>query len=266
MQISVVTLFPELVEAGNRCGMVRSALEKEVLSVRGYNPRGWSEDRNRRVDDRPFGGGPGMLLQPGPISGAIDAAVAEQEGGDRPLVVALSPQGRRLDRHVIADWSERRAPLVLVCGRYEGFDHRILDSRVDVEYSLGDLVLSGGELAAMVVIDAIARRLPGVVGDAQSVVEDSFEADRLDHPHYTRPPEWEGRGVPAVLSSGDHRRIAAWRAEQAVLTTARRRPDLFMEHGPTADERAALEKHWLGGVQDASGQQQNTRLITGGGK
>lgn len=119
MQISVVTLFPELVEAGNRCGMVRSALEKGVLSVRGYNPRHWSEDRNRRVDDRPFGGGPGMLLQPSPICAAIDAAVAERSG-ERPLVVALSPQGRRLDRRVVADWSEQRVPLVLVCGRYEG--------------------------------------------------------------------------------------------------------------------------------------------------
>ena len=248
MQISVVTLFPELVDAGNRCGMVRSAIEKASLAVRGYNPRDWSADRNRRVDDRPFGGGPGMLLQPGPICGAIDAAVSESER--KPRVVALSPQGRRLDRHVIADWAERRQPLVLVCGRYEGFDQRILDSRVDEEYSLGDLVLSGGELAAMVVIDAIARRLPGVVGDAQSVVEDSFEADRLDHPHYTRPPEWEGRGVPGVLTSGDHRRIAAWRAEQAMLTTARRRPDLFTKHGPTADERAALERHWLGNTDN----------------
>ncbi|MGM0516612.1 MAG: tRNA (guanosine(37)-N1)-methyltransferase TrmD [Pseudomonadota bacterium] len=264
MRVSVVTLFPELVEAGNRCGMVRSAIEKDRLRVRGYNPRDWSEDRNRRVDDRPFGGGPGMLLQPGPVSGAIDAAVADLDA--RPLVVALSPQGRRLDRQVIAEWSESRRPLVLVCGRYEGFDQRILDSRVDEEYSLGDLVLSGGELAAMVVIDAIARRLPGVVGDAQSVVEDSFEADRLDHPHYTRPPEWEGRGVPEVLTSGDHRRIAAWRAEAALLTTARRRPDLFADEGPTAQERAALERHWLEPATTAAGRKTNTRLTTGGGK
>jgi len=255
MRISVVTLFPELVEAGNRCGMVRAAIEKQRLDVAGYNPRDWSADRNRRVDDRPFGGGPGMLLQPAPISGAIDAAVTDA-GEQRPLVVALSPQGQRLDRHVIADWAEREQPLVLVCGRYEGFDQRTLDSRVDVEYSLGDLVLSGGELAAMVVVDAIARRLPDVVGDAQSVVEDSFEADRLDHPHYTRPPEWEGRGVPAVLSSGDHRRIAEWRAEQALLTTARRRPDLFLQHGPSASERAALERHWLAGHDEIPGSQQ----------
>jgi tRNA (guanine37-N1)-methyltransferase len=169
-------------------------------------------------------------------------------------VVALSPQGKRLDRHVIAGWAERSRPLVLVCGRYEGFDQRLLDSRVDEEYSLGDLVLSGGELAAMVVIDAIARRLPGVVGDAQSAVEDSFEADRLDHPHYTRPPEWEGRGVPAVLTSGDHRRIAEWRAEAALMTTARRRPDLFAEEGPTAEERAALERYWLEPAAAATGR------------
>ena len=255
MRISVVTLFPELVDAGNHCGMVRAAIEKQRLDVSGYNPRDWSTDRNRRVDDRPFGGGPGMLLQPEPISGAIDAAVTDA-GAERPLVVALSPQGKRLDRHVIADWAEREQPLVLVCGRYEGFDQRILDSRVDVEYSLGDLVLSGGELAAMVVVDAIARRLPDVVGDAQSVVEDSFEADRLDHPHYTRPPEWEGRGVPAVLASGDHRRIAEWRGEQALLTTARRRPDLFLQHGPSATERAALERHWLAGSDETPGSQQ----------
>jgi len=252
MQVSVVTLFPELVEAGNRCGMVRSAIEKQRLVVQGYNPRDWSDDPNRRVDDRPFGGGPGMLLQPGPVSGAIDAAVSDS--AERPLVVALSPQGKRLDRHVIAGWAERSRPLVLVCGRYEGFDQRLLDSRVDEEYSLGDLVLSGGELAAMVVIDAIARRLPGVVGDAQSVVEDSFEADRLDHPHYTRPPEWEGRGVPAVLTSGDHRRIAEWRAEAALMTTARRRPDLFAEEGPTAEERAALERYWLEPAAAATGR------------
>ncbi|HZJ81367.1 MAG TPA: tRNA (guanosine(37)-N1)-methyltransferase TrmD [Guyparkeria sp.] len=265
MRVSLVTLFPELVEAGNRCGMVRAAIEKDQLSVVCYNPRDWSTDRNRRVDDRPFGGGPGMLLQPGPISGAIDAAVAES-GDVRPLVVALSPQGKRLDRQVIAAWAERKQPLVLVCGRYEGFDQRILDSRVDAEYSLGDLVLSGGELAAMVIVDAIARRLPGVVGDAQSVVEDSFEADRLDHAHYTRPPEWEGRGVPQVLSSGDHQRIAAWRAEQAVLITARRRPDLFLQQGPSDKERAALEKHWLPDNEEIQGIQQTRVLTTGGGK
>jgi len=245
LNLGVITLFPELIEAGNKVGMVRIAREKNQLAVRTYNPRDWAQKRSRRVDDRPFGGGPGMVLEPEPLEQALDAALLEHP---QAQIIGFSPQGQRLDRAVIDQWVKNRRPLIMLCGRYEGIDQRITDRRVDAEYSLGDLVLAGGELPAMVVIDAIARKLDGVVGDQQSVIEDSFEHGWLDHPHYTRPASWRGLDVPEVLLSGDHQRIERWREQQRLIRTAEQRPDLLHDTGVSAEQRAWLTEHWIAGA------------------
>ncbi|WP_407275728.1 tRNA (guanosine(37)-N1)-methyltransferase TrmD [Halothiobacillus sp. DCM-1] len=240
MKITVVTLFPELVEAVAQSGMPRVAVERGALSLQTINPRMFAADRHRTVDDRPFGGGPGMLLKPEPLAAAIEAAKAEAPSAP---VWLLSPQGARLDRDRVADLAQQ-AGVVLVCGRYEGVDQRVIDRLIDAEISIGDYVLSGGELGAMVLIDAVARRLPGVLGDAESVAQDSFEAALLDHPHYTRPEDWSGQRVPPVLLGGNHRAIDAWRSSQRVQNTARHRPDLFYGQGLDARARAELTATW----------------------
>lgn len=225
MKIEVVSLFPELVGQVVRHGMPRIAAETGQLEFRASDLRDFSENRWRRVDDRPYGGGPGMVMEAGPLAAAVRAAKAEL-GTAR--VVLLSPQGQRFDQR----WAERLAQeqsLILLCGRYEGLDERFVQSEVDFELSLGDFVLSGGELAAMVVVDAIARLLPGVLGHAASAANDSFSAGLLDHPHYTRPEVWRGQPVPEVLLSGDHARIARWRLKQALGQTWLKRPDLLEE-------------------------------------
>lgn len=225
MKIEVVSLFPELVGQVVRHGMPRIAAETGQLEFRASDLRDFSENRWRRVDDRPYGGGPGMVMEAGPLAAAVQAAKAEL-GAAR--VVLLSPQGQRFDQR----WAERLAQeqsLIMLCGRYEGLDERFVQSEVDFELSLGDFVLSGGELAAMVVVDAIARLLPGVLGHAASAANDSFSAGLLDHPHYTRPEVWRGQPVPEVLLSGDHARIARWRLKQALGQTWLKRPDLLEE-------------------------------------
>lgn len=225
MKIEVVSLFPELVGQVVRHGMPRIAAETGQLEFRASDLRDFSENRWRRVDDRPYGGGPGMVMEAGPLAAAVQAAKAEL-GTAR--VVLLSPQGQRFDQR----WAERLAQeqsLIMLCGRYEGLDERFVQSEVDFELSLGDFVLSGGELAAMVVVDAIARLLPGVLGHAASAANDSFSAGLLDHPHYTRPEVWRGQPVPEVLLSGDHARIARWRLKQALGQTWLKRPDLLEE-------------------------------------
>ncbi|MDD3762090.1 MAG: tRNA (guanosine(37)-N1)-methyltransferase TrmD [Nevskiales bacterium] len=223
MRIEVVSLFPELVEQVVRHGMPRIAVETGQLELNPRNPRDFSTNRWRRVDERPYGGGPGMVMEPQPIAAAVEAA---RVAAPAAPVALLSPQGHRFDQA----WAERLAQqdgLVLVCGRYEGLDERFVREEVDFELSLGDFVLSGGELAAMVVIDAIARLLPGVLGHAESAANDSFSAGLLDHPHYTRPEGWRGQRVPEVLMSGDHARIARWRLKQALGQTWLKRPDLL---------------------------------------
>jgi tRNA (guanine37-N1)-methyltransferase len=223
--VSVVTLFPELVQAVTRCGVTGRAIDKQLLSVSCSNPRDFATDRHNTVDDRPFGGGPGMVMMAPPLEAAIDAAAKRHASS--PPVIYMSPQGERLNHELVMELAQL-PDLILVAGRYEGIDERVVQRRIDREISLGDYVLSGGELAAMVIIDAIARQIPGVLGHEESAAADSFAASgMLDHPHYTRPAVYEGMAVPDVLRSGDHRAIAKWRQDQGEQRTRQRRPDLL---------------------------------------
>jgi tRNA (guanine37-N1)-methyltransferase len=222
VKIEVLTLFPELVEQVVRFGIPRKAVEAGVLTLSARDIRDYSADRDRRIDDRPYGGGPGMVMEAEPLSQAIAAARAAI---GEALVIGLSPQGEPLTQ----DWVRRlaRQPgLILLCGRYEGPDERAMQA-VDVELSLGDFVLSGGELPAMALVDAVSRWLPGALGHEQSAPNDSFAGGLLDHPHYTRPEHWRGEAVPEVLLSGDHAKIARWRLKQSLGTTWLKRPDLL---------------------------------------
>ncbi len=238
MQIEVVTLFPELVRVIGEHGIPRRALEAGLVSLGLWNPRDYTHDRHRTVDDRPFGGGPGMLMKVAPLREAIHAARAAVPQGSP--VIALTPQGRRVDQAEVNRLA-RLPGMVLVCGRYEGMDERVLEADVDEELSLGDFVLSGGEPAAMALIDAVIRQLPGALGHAESAVQDSFMAGLLDCPHYTRPEVVEGRGVPEVLLSGHHKEIERWRLKQALERTWRRRPELLAVRRMTEGERRLLE-------------------------
>ena len=241
MRVQVVTLFPDLVNAVAEHGVVGRAVEQKKVSI-GYNdPRDYTDDVHRTVDDRPYGGGPGMVMKFEPASAAITAARGAAPDG--APVVCLTPQGRVFDQ----DTAKRLAALpgiILLAGRYEGIDERLLQSDVDEELSLGDFVLSGGEIAAMAVIDAVVRLLPGVLGDSDSAEQDSFMAGLLDHPHYTRPEEVAGKRVPEVLLSGDHAKIAKWRYQQALGRSFLRRPDL-VEKLELSDEQQALLDAYL---------------------
>ncbi len=226
LAFGVVTLFPALVEALAVGGVTARALESGLVNLRCFNPRDFTRDRHRRVDDRPYGGGPGMVMSAEPLCLATRAAREALTGGaGRVHTVYLTPQGRPIDQATVQGLARREA-LVLVCGRYEGVDERFVESEVDEELSLGDFVLSGGEVAAMAVIDAVTRLLPGALGHEDSAAEDSFSDGLLDCPHYTRPEVYEGRQVPGVLLSGDHEAIRRWRADQALARTEARRPDL----------------------------------------
>ncbi|MEW6764567.1 MAG: tRNA (guanosine(37)-N1)-methyltransferase TrmD [Pseudomonadota bacterium] len=238
MQIEVVTLFPELVEVIGDHGIPRRAREAGLVSIACRNPRDYTDDPRRTVDDRPFGGGPGMLMKVAPLRDAIHAARAALPQGSR--VIALTPQGRRIDQAEVNRLA-RLPGMALVCGRYEGMDERVLGADVDEELSLGDFVLSGGEPAAMALIDAVIRQLPGALGHAESAVQDSFMTGLLDCPHYTRPERVEGRGVPEVLLSGHHKQIERWRLQQALERTWRRRPELLAVRRMTEEERRLLE-------------------------
>jgi tRNA (guanine37-N1)-methyltransferase len=228
MQIEVVTLFPEMIRQALGFGIVGRAIERGLVQVGTEDPRAHTHDVHRTVDDRPYGGGPGMVLKPEPMAAAIDAAVARAPRG-APKVY-LSAQGEPFSQRLAHELAAFDG-LVLVAGRYEGVDERVIASRIDREVSLGDFVLSGGEVPALAVIDAVARLLPGVLGDARSSVEDSFSDGLLDWPHYTRPVQFEGRAVPAVLQQGNHADIRRWRLKQAVARTWRRRPDLIARGG-----------------------------------
>jgi len=224
VRIEVVTLFPEMIEAVMRHGVTGRAVTRGLLTVGTENPRAHTSDVHQTVDDRPYGGGPGMVMKPEPLFAAIAAAAARLPAGSRRI--ALTPQGRVLNQALLQELQQLPG-LVLVAGRYEGIDERVIESAIDMEISIGDYVLSGGELPALVVIDALARLLPGALGDARSNVEESFNEGLLDWPHYTRPEEFMGRRVPAVLLSGDHAAIARWRREQALQRTRERRPDVL---------------------------------------
>lgn len=239
MRVEVLTLFPELVEQVTKVGIPRIAAEQGSLQVVARQLRDFSSNKLRRVDERPIGGGPGMVVQPEPLVQAVAAAKAAC-GADAPVLL-MSPQGARFDQH----WAERLSKLdswIVVCGRYEGVDERFIETEVDAEVSMGDFVLSGGELAVMAMIDATTRLLPGVLGDADSAAADSFSAGHLDHPHYTKPVAWRGHEVPAVLLSGDHRAVARWRTKQALGQTWLKRPDLLAGLALSAEHRLLLRE------------------------
>lgn len=236
MRIDVVSLFPPMFEAVTDYGVTGRAIKNGLLTLRVWNPREYTEDRHRTVDGRPYGGGPGMVMLIEPLARAIKAARTEQVDGAR--VIYLSPQGRRLEQAGVQELSKRQG-MILLAGRYEGVDERLLESEVDEEWSIGDYVLSGGELAAMVMIDAIARQLPGALGDEDSAQQDSFAEGLLDHEHYTRPEDYAGQQVPEVLLSGDHEKIRRWRLKRSLGRTWLRRPDL-LERLPLNSEQKHL--------------------------
>lgn len=249
IRFDAITLFPEMFAAVTASGITRRALENSLWQLQTWNPRDFTTDNYRTIDDRPYGGGPGMVMLAEPLEKAIDAARSAQRelygaaGGGR--VIYLSPQGARLDHARVMGLAAEPA-VTLLCGRYEGVDERLIAKCVDEELSIGDYVLSGGELAAMVLIDAVVRQLPGALGEAQSAVEESFAAGLLDCPQYTRPEEWSGMGIPEVLLSGHHEQIRRWRLKQSLGRTWQRRPDLvarLVERGDlTAEEKALLEE------------------------
>ena len=226
MRIDVVSIFPPMFDAVSGFGITGRAIRAGLLSLHVWNPRDYTEDRHRSVDDRPYGGGPGMVMRPEPIARAIAAARAA--AADAAAVLYLSPQGRRLDHAGVVALAARDR-LILLAGRYEGVDERVLNAEVDEEWSIGDYVLSGGELPAMVLIDAVARHVPGALGDEDSAAQDSFVNGLLDCPHYTRPEVYDGESVPEVLLSGDHERIRRWRLKQALGRTWLRRPELLAQ-------------------------------------
>jgi len=239
LHIQVVTLFPEMLDALLAFGVTGRATQRGLLQVRGWNPRDYTSDRHRTVDDRAFGGGPGMVLKVQPLSAAICAA--RTAAGPQARVIFLSPQGKRFEQQDAVRLAVS-AGTVLVAGRYEGVDERVIETEVDEELSIGDYVLSGGELPALVVIDAVARLLPGALNDAESAAEDSFMQGLLDYPHYTRPEEIDGRQVPQVLVNGDHAAIRRWRRQQALGRTWLRRPELLEKLELNADERNWLDE------------------------
>ncbi|MCW3481572.1 tRNA (guanosine(37)-N1)-methyltransferase TrmD [Neisseriaceae bacterium JH1-16] len=244
MQIDVVSLFPEMFDSITRFGVSRRALETGIWGFGGWNPRDFTSNNYRTVDDRPYGGGPGMVMLIDPLEKALDAARQRQReaGVEQSHVVYLSPQGTRFDHAKAVELSQRPG-LILLCGRYEGVDERLIERQVDEEVSVGDYVLSGGELPAMVLTDAVLRLLPGVLNDAQSAYEDSFVNGLLDCPHYTRPEEFQGMRVPDVLMSGNHALIARWRLKQSLGRTWRRRPELLAARPLTKLESRLLTEY-----------------------
>jgi tRNA (guanine37-N1)-methyltransferase len=240
-QFDVISLFPQMFEAVSRFGITSRALEKKLYELKLWNPRDFTTDAYRTVDDRPYGGGPGMVMLAEPLEKAIEAARIRQQqtGVVKPKVIHLSPQGRPLT-HALVMQLAAEPGLVLLASRYEGVDERLLASQVDEEYSIGDYVLSGGELPAMVLLDAIVRQLPGALGDADSATEDSFVDGLLDCPHYTRPEEYKNMKVPEVLMSGNHAKIRQWRLKSSLQRTRTRRPELLAERSLSKEESRLL--------------------------
>lgn len=238
-EFGAVTLFPEMFSAFTEYGVSSRAVKSGLISFQSWNPRDFTHDKHRTVDDRPFGGGPGMLMKVEPLRDAIAAARAASEKPTK--VVYLSPQGKKLNQQGVQSLAENER-IVFVCGRYEGIDERLVESDIDEEWSIGDYVLSGGELAAAVVIDAVTRLLPGVLGDEQSAEQDSFVDGLLDHPHYSRPEVAGGKAVPEVLLSGDHEAIRRWRRKQALGRTWQRRPDLLKGRELDKEARMLLQE------------------------
>lgn len=236
MFIGIVSLFPEMFRAITDYGVTGRAVKKGLLNIQSWSPRDFAHDRHRTVDNRPYGGGPGMLMMVQPLRDAIHAAKAA--AGEGAKVIYLSPQGRKLDQAGVSELATNQK-LILVCGRYEGVDERVIQTEIDEEWSIGDYVLSGGELPAMTLIDSVARFIPGVLGHEASAIEDSFADGLLDCPHYTRPEVLEGMEVPPVLLSGNHAEIRRWRLKQSLGRTWLRRPEL-LENLALTEEQARL--------------------------
>ncbi|MDB5924279.1 MAG: trmD [Betaproteobacteria bacterium] len=243
LQFDVVTLFPAMFDAVTGSGVTGRARERRLYELVLWNPRDFATNSYRTIDDRPYGGGPGMVMMPEPLEKALGAARQRQKssGVSKPRVLHLTPQGRLLDNQLVRELAGEQG-LVMLAGRYEGIDERLVGRVVDDEVSIGDYVLSGGELAAMVVIDCVVRQLPGALGDAESAVQDSFANGLLDHPHYTRPELYDGAAVPSVLLSGNHADVARWRLKQSLGRTWCRRPDLLAKRNLSAAESSLLEE------------------------
>ncbi len=240
MRVDVITLFPELVKAVVGCGVVGRAADQGLLELNCWNPRDYASDRHRTVDDRPYGGGPGMLMKVQPLQDTIQA---DRQNSRKATLVYLSPQGILVKQDRLAQQVEQGS-VIFLCGRYEGIDERLIQQEVDEEWSIGDYVISGGELAAMVCIDAMTRLIPGALGHEQSALQDSFSEGMLDCTHYTRPEEFQGIKVPEVLMNGNHQEIQNWREKQSLGRTWQRRPDL-LEHIVLDDRQQALLKEYI---------------------
>ncbi|WP_339329656.1 tRNA (guanosine(37)-N1)-methyltransferase TrmD [Aeromonas hydrophila] len=247
MWIGVISLFPEMFRAITEHGVTGRAVKSGLLQIECWNPRDFTHDKHRTVDDRPYGGGPGMLMMVQPLRDAIHAA--KQAAGDGAKVIYLSPQGRKLTQAGVTELATNQK-LILVAGRYEGIDERVIQTEVDEEWSIGDYVLSGGELPAMTLIDAISRLVPGVLGDQASAEQDSFTDGLLDHPHYTRPELLDGLAVPEALTSGNHEVIRRWRLKQSLGRTWQRRPELINNLALT-DEQESLLAEYVREVRDS---------------
>jgi len=247
MWIGVVSLFPEMFDAVTKYGITGRVISDKLMGLEFWNPRDFTQDKHQTVDDRPYGGGPGMVMQYSPLKGAITAArhAAEQHAAtdEKAVVIYLSPQGRRLDQRGVEELAQRKQ-IILLAGRYEGIDERLIQDEADEEWSVGDFVLTGGELPAMTLIDSICRLIPGALGHQDSAVEDSFSTGLLDCPHYTRPEVAAGKSVPPVLLSGNHEKIRLWRLKQALGRTWQRRPDL-LEHKELSIEEEKLLKEFI---------------------
>ncbi|WP_436286414.1 tRNA (guanosine(37)-N1)-methyltransferase TrmD [Rheinheimera soli] len=240
--VGVITLFPQMFDAITKFGVTSRAVKQGLLQVECWNPRDYTSDKHNTVDDRPFGGGPGMLMMVQPLTDAIRAA--KQAAGGNVHTVYLSPQGRKLDQKGVQELS-RYPKLLLVAGRYEGIDERVIETEIDEEWSIGDYVLSGGELPAMTLIDAVSRLVPGVLGHEESAEQDSFATGLLDCPHYTRPAVLADKEVPPVLLSGHHENIRRWRLKQALGRTWLRRPDMLNTLALTKEQRKLLDEFQL---------------------
>jgi len=247
MWIGVISLFPEMFRAITEHGVTGRAVKSGLLQIECWNPREFTHDKHRTVDDRPYGGGPGMLMMVQPLRDAIHAA--KQAAGDGAKVIYLSPQGRKLTQAGVTELATNQK-LILVAGRYEGIDERVIQTEVDEEWSIGDYVLSGGELPAMTLIDAVSRLVPGVLGDQASAEQDSFTDGLLDHPHYTRPELLDGMAVPEALTSGNHEVIRRWRLKQSLGRTWQRRPELINNLALT-DEQESLLAEYVREVRDS---------------
>ena len=244
MHIDILTLFPEMFDSPFGASIFQRAIDRRLVSVSLHNIRDYTHDKHRTVDDYAYGGGPGMILKPEPIFEAVESLKSEQEAADqesgRLPVILLTPQGRRFSQEIACELS-KYSRLILICGRYEGVDERVREHLATDEISIGDYVLSGGELAAMVVVDAVVRLLPGVLGSEASPLDDSHVSGLLEYPQYTRPPVFRGWSVPEVLLSGNHAQISKWRREQAILRTLKRRPELLDRADLCAEERQMVD-------------------------